>query len=96
MCRSALVTAISDGFPTLAALFDPPLKPLEIPLHLLALLRGLAQDVSASRVDVELHRLAHGLECPIELPSPRNGHARVGFAVLDQQRRRHAIGERQR
>jgi hypothetical protein len=47
---------------------DQRREPLEIPPHLLALLRRLAQDVPASRVDLQFHRLPDRLQRPVELP----------------------------
>src|SRR5262245_36980647 len=75
---------------------NPPREPLEVPPHLLALLHRLAQYVAAARVDVEFYGFAQGLQRAIELPRVADRDARIDFAMLYQQRRRHLLRMRQR
>src|SRR5262249_46328110 len=94
-CSCSIRPAANRASPPRKSLY-PPREPLEIPSHLLALLHRLAQHVAAARIDLELHGFAERLQRLVELPRARERHARIHFPVLNQERRRHAIGERQR
>ena len=56
--------------------FQPPLEPLHIAPHLLALEIGFIHDMAGARVDLELHGLVETLQRLVELPRLRS--ARVG------------------
>ena|SRR5438876_3262195 len=75
------------------ALLDPAREPVEVPSHLFALEHRLVEDMSAARVDVELDGLPERLQGAIKLPGAGNRHPRIPLAMLNQQRRRHALDE---